>query len=98
MVLPTDSPIRIDLPGLIALRHRLTDGMQPPAGHFAVGEGQYRTRFRGRGMEFAEVRAYHPGDDVRSIDWRVTARRGKVHTKLFHEERERPVMLAIDYP
>jgi uncharacterized protein (DUF58 family) len=43
------------------------------------------------------VRAYLPGDDVRSIDWRVTARRGKVHTKLFHEERERPVLFAIDY-
>jgi len=48
-------------------------------------------------MEFAEVRAYQPGDDVRSIDWRVTARRGKVHTKLFHEERERPVLIALDY-
>lgn len=97
MVLPSDSPIRIDLPGLIALRHRLTDGTQPPAGRFAAGEGPYRTRFRGRGMEFAEVRAYQPGDDARSIDWRVTARRGKAHTKLFHEERERPVLLAIDY-
>jgi uncharacterized protein (DUF58 family) len=43
------------------------------------------------------VRAYLSGDDVRSIDWRVTARRGKVHTKLFHEERERPVLLALDY-
>jgi uncharacterized protein (DUF58 family) len=48
-------------------------------------------------MEFAEVRAYQPGDDVRSIDWRVTARRGKAHTKLFHEERERPVLVAVDY-
>lgn len=48
-------------------------------------------------MAFAEVRAYQPGDDVRSIDWRVTARRGKPHTKLFQEERERPVLLAIDY-
>ena len=97
MELPNDSPVSIDLPGLIALRHRLVDGPVPPPSRFAAGEGQYRTRFRGRGMEFAEVRAYQPGDDVRSIDWRVTARRGKVHTKLFHEERERPVLLAIDY-
>lgn len=94
---PTDSPIRIDLPGLIALRHRLVGIAQPPAKRFAAGDGAYRTRFRGRGMEFAEVRAYQPGDDVRSIDWRVTARRGKTHTKLFHEERERPVLLAVDY-
>lgn len=93
----TDSPIRIDLPGLIALRHRLVGIAQPSAKRFAAGEGSYRTRFRGRGMEFAEVRAYQAGDDVRSIDWRVTARRGKAHTKLFHEERERPVLLAIDY-
>jgi uncharacterized protein (DUF58 family) len=93
----TDSPIRIDLPGLIALRHRLVGIGQPPARSFAAGEGAYRTRFRGRGMEFAEVRAYQAGDDVRNIDWRVTARRGKAHTKLFHEERERPVLLAVDY-
>jgi len=93
----SESPISIDLPGLIALRHRLAGSVQPPPARFAAAEGQYRTRFRGRGMEFAEVRAYQAGDDVRSIDWRVTARRGKVHTKLFHEERERPVLLAIDY-
>jgi uncharacterized protein (DUF58 family) len=93
----TDSPIRIDLPGLITLRHRLMGVAQPPPKRFAASEGSYRTRFRGRGMEFAEVRTYQAGDDVRNIDWRVTARRGKAHTKLFHEERERPVLLAIDY-
>lgn len=58
--------------------------------------GPHRSRFRGRGMEFAEVRAYQPGDDVRNIDWRVTARRQKVHTKLFNEERERPVFIVCD--
>ncbi len=47
-------------------------------------------------MEFAEVRHYQPGDDVRTIDWRVTARTGKVHTKLFVEERERPVLILLD--
>ena len=47
-------------------------------------------------MEFDEVRPYMPGDDVRSMDWRVTARTGKAHTKLFREERERPVLLGID--
>mgnify|MGYP002151030683 FL=1 len=47
-------------------------------------------------MEFAEARSYQYGDDVRHIDWRVTARTGTTHTKLFREERERPVMLVLD--
>ncbi|MEM9102231.1 MAG: DUF58 domain-containing protein [Pseudomonadota bacterium] len=58
--------------------------------------GNYRSRFKGRGMDFDEVRHYQPGDDIRSIDWRVTARTQQVHTKLFSEERERPVFLMID--
>ena len=58
--------------------------------------GAHRSACRGRGLEFDEVRIYQPGDDVRSIDWRVTARRGKPHTKLFREERERPVLLLVD--
>ncbi|WP_422138399.1 DUF58 domain-containing protein [Endozoicomonas sp. ALC020] len=52
--------------------------------------------FKGRGIDFEEVRAYQPGDDIRSIDWRVTARRMKPHTKLFREERERPVLVLVD--
>ena len=48
-------------------------------------------------MEFAESRPYAPGDDVRNLDWRVTARTGRTHTKLFREERERTVMLSVDY-
>jgi uncharacterized protein (DUF58 family) len=52
--------------------------------------------YRGRGLEFDEVRAYQPGDATRDIDWRVTARRGKTHTKMFREERERPVLLTVD--
>ncbi|HEY5674757.1 MAG TPA: DUF58 domain-containing protein [Malonomonas sp.] len=59
--------------------------------------GNYLSGFKGRGMEFAEVRPYFPGDDLRSIDWRVTARTGRTHTKLFREERERPVLLWVDY-
>jgi uncharacterized protein (DUF58 family) len=58
--------------------------------------GSHRGAHRGRGLEFEEVRPYAAGDDVRSIDWRVTARRGRVHTKLFREERERPVWLVVD--
>ncbi|ASJ75676.1 DUF58 domain-containing protein [Granulosicoccus antarcticus] len=58
--------------------------------------GTNHSVFRGRGMEFDESRLYQPGDDNRSIDWRVTARTGKVHTKLYREERERPVYVLID--
>lgn len=58
--------------------------------------GNVRTRFRGRGMDFEEVRRYQPGDDIRSIDWRVTARTQVTHTKLYSEERERPVHILCD--
>ncbi|PJA54869.1 MAG: DUF58 domain-containing protein [Candidatus Marinimicrobia bacterium CG_4_9_14_3_um_filter_48_9] len=58
--------------------------------------GEYHSVFKGRGMEFAEVREYLPGDDIRSIDWNVTARTGKPHVKLFDEERELTVMLLVD--
>ena len=97
MSIPPPSPVQIDLQRLVALR--AVPGQELPSQRrvLATQSGGYLSRFYGRGMEFAEVRAYQPGDDVRSIDWRVTARRGKVHTKLFHEERERPVLLALDY-
>ena len=58
--------------------------------------GGFLSAFRGRGMEFHEARLYQPGDDIRSIDWRVTARSGKTHTKVYQEERERPVLLWVD--
>ena len=58
--------------------------------------GTYLAKSKGRGMEFDEVRHYQNGDDVRTIDWRVTARTGKVHTKLFREEKERPVFILTD--
>ena len=58
--------------------------------------GNYLANIKGRGMEFAEVRHYQAGDDIRSIDWAVTARTGKAHTKLFQEEKERPVFLLLD--
>ena len=62
----------------------------------SVLAGPNKTNFRGRGIDFEEVRSYQPGDDIRSIDWRVTARTGSAHTKLFREERERPVLVAVD--
>jgi hypothetical protein len=58
--------------------------------------GQYHSVFKGRGMDFSEVRAYQPGDEVRSIDWNVTARTGHLHVKRFVEERELTVMVLCD--
>ncbi len=58
--------------------------------------GAYRSRFRGRGVDFLESRNYQPGDDIRNMDWRVTARTGRAHTKVFQEERERPVLVVLD--
>ncbi len=59
--------------------------------------GPYRSAIKGRGMEFDEVRQYQAGDDVRAIDWRVTARTGSTHTKVFKEEKERPVLMLVDF-
>lgn len=58
--------------------------------------GQYRSAFRGRGLEFEEVREYRWGDDIRTIDWNVTARSGELHVKLFREERDLTVLLLVD--
>jgi len=58
--------------------------------------GEYHSAFKGRGMEFSEVREYQPGDDIRLIDWNVTSRTGRLYVKQFVEEREMTVILAID--
>ncbi len=58
--------------------------------------GAYRSVFKGRGMDFEEAREYQPGDEIRSIDWNVTARTGKAHVKKYREERELTMMLAVD--
>lgn len=86
-----------DLKDLLRLRFSardLTLFAQRPARSLLTGG--VRTRMRGRGIDFEEVRLYHPGDDVRTIDWRVTARTQVPHTKVFREERERPVFVVVD--
>jgi uncharacterized protein (DUF58 family) len=65
-----------------------------PVEHLLAGE--YRSVFKGRGMDFDEIRSYHPGDEVRSIDWNVTARTGRPHVKRYIEERELVVWLIVD--
>ncbi|MFK7831058.1 MAG: DUF58 domain-containing protein [Congregibacter sp.] len=87
----------VDLARLLSLRFsaRQVDIRRRRRALAELSGGQ-RSNFRGRGIEFEEVRGYQPGDDIRAIDWRVTARTGVAHTKLFHEERERPVLLIVD--
>ena len=58
--------------------------------------GLHQSKLRGRGVDFDQVRVYQAGDDVRNIDWRVTARTQEPHTKLFHEERERPIFILVE--
>ncbi|MDR2012905.1 MAG: DUF58 domain-containing protein [Rhodanobacter sp.] len=63
----------------------------------ALRTGVSSSRWRGRGVDFRESRIYQPGDEIRHMDWRVTARSGKAHTKLFEEEREQGLLLALDF-
>lgn len=79
---------------LIALRERIGGPLH--GAPIQPSPGKHAAAHRSRGMEFAETRPYQPGDDVRSIDWRQSARRGRVYTKLYQEEHERPVRLLID--
>lgn len=93
----SDSGIVCDLHRLLRSRHwaqRLT--LFSPHAARNMMQGNVRSRFRGRGMEFEEVRRYQPGDDVRTIDWKVSARAQGTYTKLFCEERERPCHIVLD--
>ncbi len=89
--------VRFDLRELAALRAcvpRLARMAQRRSAD--LFSGGHQSPFRGRGMEYAESRPYAPGDDVRHIDWRVTARSGRTHTKLFQPERERVTAVVYD--
>ncbi|WP_456408286.1 DUF58 domain-containing protein [Thiolapillus sp.] len=91
-----NSAVSVDLTELVALSNSARQLRLRPRVIRARQGGQYISRMRGRGMEFDESRPYQPGDDVRNIDWRVTARTGKTHSKVFREERERPVLISVD--
>jgi len=100
MPIPLDAPVKgavIDPAALIAARFVARHiNVTRSTRALAQLAGAKRSARRGRGVEFDEVRQYAAGDDIRSIDWRVTARSGEPHTKLFHEERERPVLVTLD--
>src|SRR4051812_6220907 len=91
-----DQGVRVHLDELIALRLRARRLVRPAVrvgGHQAA---THASRFRGRGVDYVESRNYQPGDDIRQMDWRVTARTGRPHTKVFQEEREQSILLLID--
>lgn len=90
--------IRADTSSLIQLRMQArTLNLELSRLSRSVLSGQNSSHFRGRGMDYSESRHYQPGDDVRAIDWRVTARTGKTHTKVYIEERERPVFIVAHF-
>lgn len=93
---PFADGVHLSLDELLYYQQHAVHWLPPAISLWSQQLGQHQSRQLGRGMDFAEVRQYQRGDDVRSIDWRVTARTGKVHTKLFTEERERPVFVYLD--
>lgn len=94
---PYQTGVDVQLNELLSYKQQEKLQLQPTAtAAYQQLAGNYLAKIKGRGMEFAEVRHYQAGDDVRTIDWSVTARTGKAHTKLFHEEKERPVFILLD--
>jgi len=89
--------VYVTLRDLVGLQHAAHGfSFLPRHAIHSLLSGRHRSRLRGRGLDFDEVRKYVAGDDIRNIDWRVTARVGSTHTKVFTEERERPVLLVVD--
>jgi uncharacterized protein (DUF58 family) len=88
--------IHVTLPDLLAMRLRARRFARPAARVAGSHAATHVSRFRGRGVDYVESRAYQPGDDIRQMDWRLTARSGRPHTKLFQEEREQSILLLID--
>ncbi len=87
----------ISLQQLLIQRHAAKIVEYVPYSRSIAGiSGLHMSKMRGRGIDFEEFRPYQAGDDIRTIDWRVTARTGKPFTKVFREERERPVIIAVD--
>lgn len=93
----SDGLVNISQHGLIQCRHKASQLVLSSRNIKAMQSGAYLSSFRGRGMEFNESRIYQPGDDIRSMDWKVTARTGTAHTKVFSEEKERPVLCWTDF-
>ncbi len=93
----SDNNIYVDLKDLVALQYQATGfSFLPRQPVHSILSGRHGSRLRGRGLDFEELRHYRTGDDIRTMDWKVTNRTGKPHVRVFTEERERPVLLLID--
>jgi uncharacterized protein (DUF58 family) len=89
--------VRVSREALLQIRHSARDlPLDSRKAATSVISGAHMSRFRGRGMDYLESRGYQPGDDIRSMDWRVTARSGRAHIKIYQEERERPIVVMLD--
>jgi hypothetical protein len=86
----------VALSELIALRRFAKNVSYQPIG-LALRPGQHLSKLRGRGIDFSEARNYQAGDEIKHMEWRVTARTGKPHVKVYHEEQERPVVIVVDF-
>lgn len=89
--------VYVTLEDLVRLKHRATGfSFLPRQPVQSLLAGRHASKLRGRGLNFEEIRQYLPGDDIRQIDWKVTARTRKPHSRIYTEERERPVILVVD--
>ncbi len=93
---PHADGVNLTLAELLNYQQQAIRWLPPSKSIWSQISGLHASQQKGRGIDFSEVRPYQAGDDIRAIDWRVTARTGKTHTKLFSEEREQPVMLLVD--
>ena len=93
---PNSDGVNLTLDELLYYKQQSIRWLPPAKSLWSQMLGQHQSRRLGRGMDFSEVRQYQAGDDIRAIDWRVTARTGKPHTKLFSEEKEKPIILFLD--
>jgi uncharacterized protein (DUF58 family) len=94
---PPEPGVYVDMHDMIAMQHRARGfSFLPRQPVHSLLAGRHASRLRGRGLNFEEVRRYQPGDDVRQIDWKVTARTRTTHSRVFTEERERTTLLLVD--
>ena len=92
-----DTGVYADLDELIRLQYQATGfSFLPRQPIHSILAGRHASRLRGRGLNFEEIRRYLPGDDIRTMDWKVTARMRKPHVRVYTEERDRPVLLVVD--
>lgn len=94
---PPQPGVYAELADLVALQHRARGfSFLPRQPIHSLLAGRHASRLRGRGLNFEEIRRYLPGDDIRQIDWKVTVRTRKTHSRVYTEERERSVLLLVD--